>query len=140
MMHAGGGKAYEAFSPTGGNGHEASSRLGGNTSEAFASCPRRLLPIPKSEERWAEAPDPIRSENHIKAKNDCNGRRRVQLLFGNLHFIPFHFLGGSFSAVSTPIFQVNTRWKALAEIYTMHSFAPFSYLNFFVKNRHFFCD
>ena len=28
--------------------------------------------------------------------------------------------------------QVNTRWKALAETYTMHSFAPFS---FFVKNR-----
>ena len=32
------------------------------------------------------------------------------------------------------ILQVNTRWKALAEIYTMHSFAPFSHLNFFVKN------
>ena len=31
--------------------------------------------------------------------------------------------------------QVNTRWKARAEIYTMHSFAPFSNLNFFVKNR-----
>ena len=31
--------------------------------------------------------------------------------------------------------QANTRWKALAEIYTMHSFAPFSNLNFFVKNR-----
>ena len=31
--------------------------------------------------------------------------------------------------------QVNTCWKALAEIYTMHSFAPFSNLNFFVKNR-----
>ena len=31
--------------------------------------------------------------------------------------------------------QVNTRWKALAEIYTMHSFAPCSNLNFFVKNR-----
>ena len=31
------------------------------------------------------------------------------------------------------ILQVNTRWKALAEIYTMHSFAPFSNLNFFVK-------
>ena len=29
--------------------------------------------------------------------------------------------------------QVNTRWKALAEIYTMHSFAPFSNLNFLVK-------
>merc|ERR1712182_95279 len=36
--------------------------------------------------------------------------------------------------------QVNTRWKALAEIYTMHSFAPFSNLNFFVKNRYFFCE
>ena len=32
------------------------------------------------------------------------------------------------------ILQVNTRWKALAEIYTMHSFAPFSNINFFVKN------
>ena len=31
--------------------------------------------------------------------------------------------------------QVNTRWKALAEIYTMHSFAPFSNLNCFGKNR-----
>ena len=36
--------------------------------------------------------------------------------------------------------QVNTRWKALAEIYTMHSFAPFSNLNFFVKNRQNFFD
>ena len=33
------------------------------------------------------------------------------------------------------ILQVNNRLKALAEIYTMHSFAPFSNLNFFVKNR-----
>ena len=31
------------------------------------------------------------------------------------------------------------RLKALAEIYTMHSFAPFSNLNFFVKNCGFFC-
>ena len=30
--------------------------------------------------------------------------------------------------------QVNTRWKALAEIYTMHSFAPLSNLKIFVKN------
>ena len=35
------------------------------------------------------------------------------------------------------ILQVNTRWnwKALAEIYTMHSFAPFSNHKIFVKNR-----
>ena len=39
----------------------------------------------------------------------------------------------------SPILQVNTRWTALAEIYTMHSFAPFSNLNFFVTNRQFFC-
>ena len=35
--------------------------------------------------------------------------------------------------------QVNTRWKALAEIYTMHSFAPFLNLKISAKNRqHFF--
>ena len=35
--------------------------------------------------------------------------------------------------------QVNTRWKALAEIYTMHSFAPFINLKISAKNRqHFF--
>ena len=33
------------------------------------------------------------------------------------------------------ILQVNTRWKALVEIYTMHSFAPFFNLKIFVKNR-----
>ena len=32
------------------------------------------------------------------------------------------------------ILQVNTRWKALAEIYTMHSFAPFSNIKIFVKH------
>ena len=32
------------------------------------------------------------------------------------------------------ILQLNTRSKALAEIYAMHSFAPFWNLNFFVKN------
>ena len=35
--------------------------------------------------------------------------------------------------------QVRTRWKALAEIYTMHSFAPFFNLKISAKNRqHFF--
>ena len=32
------------------------------------------------------------------------------------------------------ILQVSIRWKAPVEIYKMHSFAPFSNLNFFVKN------
>ena len=35
----------------------------------------------------------------------------------------------------TRILQVNTRWKALAEIYTMHPFAPFSILKILFKNR-----
>ena len=30
--------------------------------------------------------------------------------------------------------QQNMRWKALAEIYLMHSFAPVSNLKIFVKN------
>ena len=35
--------------------------------------------------------------------------------------------------------QVNTRWKALADIYTMHSFAPFFKFKISAKNRqHFF--
>ena len=37
------------------------------------------------------------------------------------------------------ILQVNTRWKALAEIYTMHSFAPLSDLKISVKNCWIFC-
>ena len=42
-------------------------------------------------------------------------------------------LQGSFSAVSKtskPILQPNIRWKALAEIYTMHSVVQLSNLNF----------
>ena len=33
------------------------------------------------------------------------------------------------------ILQENMRWKALAEIYTLHSFAPFAKLNFLFKSR-----
>ena len=44
-------------------------------------------------------------------------------------------LKASFLAVSKPNLQVNMRWKALAEIYKMHSFAPFSKLNCLFENR-----
>ena len=37
-------------------------------------------------------------------------------------------------ARSCQIWKINTRWKALAEIYIMHSFAPFSNFKIFVKN------
>ena len=36
------------------------------------------------------------------------------------------------------ILQENMRWKALAKIYTMHSFAPFSTVKFCLKNRQHF--
>ena len=36
--------------------------------------------------------------------------------------------------------QVNTHWKALAEIYTIHSFAPHSNLKFFSKILLKFCE
>ena len=36
--------------------------------------------------------------------------------------------------------QVNTRWKAVAEIYTMHSFAPFANLDFPLKIAENFAD
>ena len=38
------------------------------------------------------------------------------------------------------ILQENMRWKALAEIYAMHSFAPFSNLKIFVKIAEIFAD
>ena len=50
---------------------------------------------------------------------------------------PPNFEGLVLGCIDADFLQVNTRWKALAEIYTMHSFAPFSNLNFFVKNRYF---
>ena len=47
----------------------------------------------------------------------------------------FEVSGLVFSCIETKILQENTRRKALAEIYTMHAFAPFSNFNFFVRNR-----
>ena len=48
-------------------------------------------------------------------------------------------LKGSFLAVSKPNLQLNMRLKALAEIYKMHSLAPFSWdpskLNFLFEDR-----
>ena len=65
--------------------------------------------------------------------------RSVKGNLGDLYAESGQTLQGSFSAVSKPILQVNTRWKALAEIYTMHSFAPLSNLKIFVKNCWIFC-
>ena len=53
--------------------------------------------------------------------------------------VPFARLPELFRARSrlyrSQILQVNTRWKALVEIYTMQSSAPFFNLKIFVKNR-----
>ena len=58
-------------------------------------------------------------------------RRRGPML-GLTQLSNYLTLKGSFSAVSNQILQVNMRWKALAEIYKMQSFAPFWKLNIFV--------
>ena len=49
-------------------------------------------------------------------------------------------LQDSLTAVSKPNFVGNIRWKALAEIYTMHSFAPLSNVNMFAKKKSHFLD
>ena len=48
-------------------------------------------------------------------------------------------VGARFQLYQSQTLQENTRWKALAEIYTMHSFALFFNLKISAKNRqHFF--
>jgi hypothetical protein len=44
---------------------------------------------------------------------------------------------GSVSAVSMPIFQVNTRWKGLDEIYKIYILLPRSFLGWFSRIFHF---
>ena len=44
-------------------------------------------------------------------------------------------VGARFQLYQSQTLQENTRWKALVEIYTMHSFALFSKLKFLFKNR-----
>ena len=52
---------------------------------------------------------------------------------------PFELTTARSRLYRSQILQVNTRWEALAEIYTMHSFAPFFNLKISAKNRqHFF--
>ena len=75
-----------------------------------------------------------------KTNNDVLSQELGHL--GDLYAENGQTLQGSFSAAAaavdrlyrSQILRVNTRRKALAEIYTMHSFAPFSNLNFFVKH------
>ena len=57
---------------------------------------------------------------------------------GDLYTVSGQTLQGSFSAGSKPTVAsklLSTLWKALAEIYTMHSFAPFLNLKISAKNR-----
>ena len=75
-----------------------------------------------------------------------DSRRQALLSIGSISFalrgevnielnFPAKLRGARSRLYRRRFLQVNTRWKALGEIYTMHSFAPFSNLNFFVKNR-----
>ena len=52
---------------------------------------------------------------------------------GSRALLSSKLLGARFPLYRNQILQENTRWKALAEIYTIHAFAPFSDLEIFVK-------
>ena len=77
--------------------------------------------------------------------NYCRSQKiapKVRKLFLNLRFTlgeePPLTLGeelqtARYRLYRSQILQQNMRWKALAEIYTMHSFAPVSNLKIFVK-------
>ena len=64
-------------------------------------------------------------------------RRRMNI---ELNFLP-KLRGARSRLYRRRCLQVNTRWNALAEIYTMHSFAPFFNLKISAKNhQHFFAN
>ena len=78
-----------------------------------------------------------RSDGTICTYSICSWPGRANLTGLVLGCIEAKFLWGFIEVFFKKylLLEVNTRWKALAEIYTMPSFAPFSNLNFFVKNR-----
>ena len=94
-------------------------RTGENSSSASQSGP-----CARHQQSWYHPSSTTRRSTHCCRSTSGICTRRTGKLYKAL-----------FRMYRSQIFQVNARWKALAEIYTMHSFAPFSYLNFFVKNR-----
>ena len=86
--------------------------------------------------RSAFAGPRVRLSCHVEALIEaCTSLRclrvRIASNLGDLYTESGQILQGSFSAVSKPNFahkyslELAICWKALAEIYTMHSFAPF---------------
>ena len=64
----------------------------------------------------------------------CNKRFKIsKLKFKFPRARTFELFGARSRLYRSQILQVNIGWKALAEIYTMHSFAPFSNLNVSLK-------
>ena len=69
----------------------------------------------------------------LVGESDLRRRMNIELNF------PQKLRGARSRLYRRRFLQLNTRWKALAEIYTMHSFAPFFNLKMSAKNRqHFF--
>ena len=85
----------------------------------------------------------MREENEIQNWCEVLSSESGKIL--GAHIIGPHFavsltLRGSLSAVSTPILQVTTRWKALDEIYKIYMLLHRSDLNISVKNRRKFAE
>ena len=78
----------------------------------------------------------LKAAETAKAAGSVAGKAAVAGVRSEMNIelnFPPKLRGARFQLYRRRFLQVNTRWKALAEIYTMHSFAPFSNLNFFVK-------
>ena len=76
----------------------------------------------------------LRWQRTGKRKQSSRGRRVRSEVNIELNFPP-KLRGARSRLYRRRFLQVNFNETAPAEIYTMHSFAPFSNLNFFVKNR-----
>ena len=94
-------------------------------SEVWPTCHSRRRSLRRDAGLPGDAADPVGAWVEKGLRSEVN----IELNF------PPKLRGARSRLYRRRFLQVNTRWKALAEIYTMHSFAPFSNLNFFVKNR-----
>ena len=101
--------------------------------EPFNSAPRRSPAAPRRRRKVPSLRRPCRGSTSSRASRPrrCTAARRGRCLSRprsevniELNFPP-KLRGARSRLYRRRFLQVNTRWKALAEIYTMHSFAPF---------------
>ena len=119
----------EMLPKTGVGGDQRDQREGGRRDEAgrVQGSIRRALSDPPRSPRRGRLSEPSTLPVRFSRVPGCPARGGHRRPCGKLYRARSRLYRNQ-------ILQVKTRWKALAEIYTMHSFAPFSNNNFFNKN------